>query len=166
MAVTMLTTSELKRRIDAARTLRGLTQEELGQRFADEGFGRHDVGRIERGRMPLMGARRRTLALVLDVPESWFTDDYLDLAGTAPWPRTQIDRLEAKLDRLLAVLGVTEQDSGPIVQWLADQAAEADAEALERELQEGVQQDDMQAGSSGADGDDADDGDQQAGGRR
>lgn len=77
---------ELKRRIDAARTLRGMTQRELGDRLAEDGFGKHDLGRVERGdpRMPFNNAILRALCHHLEVPERWFTDRHLTFHDHPP----------------------------------------------------------------------------------
>ncbi len=98
----MLDKDELKRRIHAFRTLRGLTQAELAELFAAEGHGTQELGRLERGALPLTPIRRRSLAEILDVPERWFVDKSLSLADYKPGPPAQLDRLEqavANLDR-------------------------------------------------------------------
>lgn len=81
----MLTTDELKKRIFAARILRGVTQAELQQSLADEGLGKQELGRIERGDLPLTRVRRVALARILRVPEDWFTSENVDkLVGHVP----------------------------------------------------------------------------------
>jgi transcriptional regulator with XRE-family HTH domain len=75
----MLSTDELKRRLDAARTLRGLKQTDLAGQFVEWGFGKEDIGRIERGNLTLTRARRVALAEILQVPEAWFEDEQLKL---------------------------------------------------------------------------------------
>lgn len=97
----MLTSEELKRRIDAARTLRGLTQEALSELVAADGLGKTTVGRVERGEMDLRKAVRNSLCEHLDVPAWWFTDDYVVIERAAT---SQLDRIEAKLDAALAEL--------------------------------------------------------------
>lgn len=74
----MLTPEELKRRIDAARTLRGLRQVDLAELLEADGHGKHDVGRLERGEIPFSAALRRSLAHHLEVPEAWFVDEHVD----------------------------------------------------------------------------------------
>jgi len=95
----VLEAKELKRRIDAARTLRGLTQAQLAKLFVAEGFGTQDIGRIERGGLDLTRARRRSLADLLQVPETWFTEEHLDLTATM-----DDKRLERITDDVAAVL--------------------------------------------------------------
>jgi transcriptional regulator with XRE-family HTH domain len=73
----MLDKDELKRRIDAFRTLRGLTQVDLADLFAAKGHGSQELGRLERGALPLTEIRRRSLAEILEVPEQWFEDERL-----------------------------------------------------------------------------------------
>lgn len=71
-----LSADELTNRIVAARVLRGLEQEQVGPLMKEEGYGLHDIPRIERQepKAPKFHeGRRRALAKVLRVPESWFT---------------------------------------------------------------------------------------------
>jgi transcriptional regulator with XRE-family HTH domain len=76
----VLPPDELKRRIDAFRTLKGLRQVDLAELLVADGFGKQDVGRLERGDVPLTRARRRSLAEHLGVPERWLVDEELDLS--------------------------------------------------------------------------------------
>lgn len=65
-------------RLVAARRIRGVKQAELDERLHRIGegeWGKNDVGRIERGELPLGPNRRAALAHLLDVPETWFTAD-------------------------------------------------------------------------------------------
>lgn len=78
----MLDPEEIKRRLDAARTLRGLKQTDLAELVHADGLGKHDVGRLERGSIPLTRALRDSLCRHLRVPEAWFTDPDLDLEDT------------------------------------------------------------------------------------
>lgn len=83
----MLDKDALKQRIDAARTLRGYTQAELADLLHEDGFGKHDLGRAERGEPGMFNANmRRALAHHLRVPENWFIDEDLafDAAGELP----------------------------------------------------------------------------------
>jgi len=75
---------ELGRRIKAARLLRDVSQRDLATVLATEGFGKHDLGAIERGTKTLQGAIRRELALRLRVPEQWFTAESID--DVIAWP--------------------------------------------------------------------------------
>jgi transcriptional regulator with XRE-family HTH domain len=106
--VSPLNPDELARRLVAARELRGLSQEALGERMLAEGFGRHDAARIERGdpRVPVSPARRRGLAEVLQVPEWWFTAETLTFDGEQNEVTKLLEavvrslgRLHEKLDR-------------------------------------------------------------------
>jgi hypothetical protein len=79
-----LSPEELKRRIFAARVLRGLRQVDLQASLAEDGLGKRELGRIERGSLPLNRVRRETLARALRVPEIWFTSESVDeIVGTA-----------------------------------------------------------------------------------
>lgn len=71
----VLSSEEIRRRIVAARELIGMSQEDLGALLEQEGYGKHDVGRLERRdpKMPLTPGRRTALAKHLRVPEAWFT---------------------------------------------------------------------------------------------
>jgi hypothetical protein len=77
---------ESARRIMAARILRGLERSELADLFAAQGFGWHDVAKLERGdpKMPLTPARRGKLAEILRVPEWWFTAPEEELWSRGP----------------------------------------------------------------------------------
>lgn len=92
----MLDPEELDRRLKAIRMLRQISQTEMAVMLEAEGFGKHDLGRIERGQMALTGARRRELARILRVPESYFTaedlDEVLFAAGTDKLTDDQIRR--------------------------------------------------------------------------
>lgn len=119
-----LTREELVRRVVAARELRGLTQLELGQLVADEGLGKHDMPKLERGEngARFTGAHRRVLASVLRVPERWFTDDDDRLfAGLVIDP----DRITALEDALAA----TQDRLGPQVERLESRVLELEAQA-------------------------------------
>jgi transcriptional regulator with XRE-family HTH domain len=90
----VLDKTELKTRIDALRTLRGLTQVELAELFAAKGHGTQELGRLERGALPLTDIRKRTLAEILEVPERFFEDEHIDLAAHGLLADPQLDRLE------------------------------------------------------------------------
>lgn len=93
-----LPTEELKRRIDAARTLRGLKQRELADLLETDGLGKHDVGRLERGDLDLRRVHLDALMRHLDMPEWWFTDERIELRDELP--ATIEDRLAAIERRL------------------------------------------------------------------
>lgn len=101
----MLDARTIKERIDAARTLRGLTQTELGDLLHSDGLGKHDVGRIERGTMTLQAVHRHALCRHLGVPEDWFLEPDLDrLLGiiSSDEIRDRLERIETALDDLAA----------------------------------------------------------------
>lgn len=74
----VLDKTELKRRLEAARTLRGLRQVDLAEMLIRDGFGKHDVGRLERGQLDLQRKWIDALCRHLRVPERWLTDPDLD----------------------------------------------------------------------------------------
>lgn len=58
-----------------------MTQEKLGALVEQEGYGKHDIGRLERmdEQVVLTPGRRAALVKHLKVPEAWFTADRDDL---------------------------------------------------------------------------------------
>lgn len=95
----MLSGEPLRRRIVAARIIRGLEQAELAELLHADGLGKHDLGRIERGEMVMQAIHRRALAHHLRLPEAWFIEPDFDrvLAGGSQ----SAERIE-DLMRLLA----------------------------------------------------------------
>lgn len=90
----MLDAEELKRRLEAARVLRGLTQTQLADLLVQDGLGKHDLGRIERGSMTMQRVHRDAIARHLKVPERWLTDPDVDVVvGLKPDVSTQTDAL-------------------------------------------------------------------------
>ena len=84
----MLETEELKRRIEAARILRGLSQAELAERLHADGLGKYDLGRIERGTMPMRRVHRDAIARHLGIPDYWLTEPDVDIVvGLRPTDR-------------------------------------------------------------------------------
>lgn len=84
----MLDQETLKRRIHAARLLRGLDQEQLNALFEADGLGKTDAGRIERGTLTMQRAHREAFVRNLQVPEDWFLSENVDeLVGWVPLPR-------------------------------------------------------------------------------
>jgi transcriptional regulator with XRE-family HTH domain len=75
----VLDSHELKRRLDAARRLRGMKQTDLAELLVAEGFGKHDVGRLERGELALQRKFIDALCRHLRVPERWFTEPDVDI---------------------------------------------------------------------------------------
>lgn len=103
-------------RLRLARELAGMTREDLGKIFEQEGFGRHDIAAIERQvetaekarEVRFTPARKALGARVLQVPEGWFTNtDYwllfkeplgVDQAGIL---QEQIDALRSSLEQVI-----------------------------------------------------------------
>jgi transcriptional regulator with XRE-family HTH domain len=104
---------ELKNRVAGARTLRGMSQAQLGALVAGDGHGKHDVGRLERGELILTRSLRRSLAEHLSVPEAWFVDETIEIPGSADDEAGQLDRIEdavnaGREDRTVAVDAIQE----------------------------------------------------------
>lgn len=100
----LLSPDEIKRRLDAARTLRGLKQTELAELVQADGLGKHDVGRLERGAIPLTRALRDALCRHLRVPAGWFTDEDIDF-GAVTRDEMDLDERVARMeDRLSALI--------------------------------------------------------------
>lgn len=124
----MLSAEEIKRRLVALRELRGMSQRDLALKMQEDGWGLNDLGKIERGdpKIPFSRGRRRSAAEHLHVREEWFTEPDLDLLLGEP-PEIQLDRVEAKLDFILAALELREpaEDDGParVVEAVRDAAA-------------------------------------------
>lgn len=109
----MLEPEELKRRIEAARILRGLRQVDLSPLLEADGLGKTDLGRIERGEVPMRRIHRDALARHLRVPEWWFTVEDVDvLVGLQPPPRLTPEEGRDLLGRLLTGLDL-DADQGP-----------------------------------------------------
>ncbi len=81
-----------------------MDQSDLADLVHEDGLGKYDVGRIERGKMTMQAIHRRSLAHHLRVPESWFTDPDLDVVvGLEPDSDTIKNRLDAVLDQIAAL---------------------------------------------------------------
>lgn len=92
---------EAKRRIEAARILRGITQEEMSRRgAADYGLGAQELGRTERGGLEFTEARKLVLCKVLGVPDTWFSAPVDELLNGTPSSAGSVN-----LDDLREVLG-------------------------------------------------------------
>lgn len=74
---TMLSQQVLKQRIEAARTLRGITQTALDGLFDADGLGK-SAGRIERGALEMQRAHRDAFCRHLKVPARWFNSPDVD----------------------------------------------------------------------------------------
>lgn len=80
-----LPATELKRRIEAARILRGITQVTLNEMFEADGLDKTEAGRLERGKLDLSRASLEALARNLRVPREWFTEADTDrIVGLRP----------------------------------------------------------------------------------
>lgn len=76
-----LAQEEVQQRIVAARMLRGISQRELDQLAAADGYGKTEMSRVERGELAFRpGKHIEPLCRYLDVPRWWFT------AGTIKLP--------------------------------------------------------------------------------
>jgi hypothetical protein len=98
------------RRIEAARVLRGMSRSEASKLFEAEGFGLHDIPRLERAdpKLTLTRPRRETLARLLEVPEHWFTAEDSDLFDM---PDDRLSRIERALTELRASIVALSADS-------------------------------------------------------
>lgn len=117
---------ELGRRLKALRELRGISQVEFGELLAAEGFGKHDIGRVERGGMSMQGALRREAARLLRVPEDVFVVDDVD---DVLWrdEATQLDRIEQRLIAIERTITSLEDDALPEPQGVLGRDLAADA---------------------------------------
>lgn len=105
---TVLSGEPLRRRIVAARTLRGIDQEELGRLFEADGLGKLDPGRIERGTLTMQRVHLDAFVRHLGVPETWFVEMSTDLiVGLDLDPesiRDVLDQVDGKLETILELL--------------------------------------------------------------
>lgn len=113
----MLEGKELKRRIEAARILRGMSQAKLEELFAADGLGKYDAGRIERGEMTMQRVHRDAFVRHLGVPDYWFSEPDVDRIvqpAEAPPVATDPAVLRPIVGALLpeVVRGVLEQTQG------------------------------------------------------
>lgn len=95
MALNPITAS---RRIKAAREAIGLDQEDVGSRFVSYGFGKHDVGKIERmdpTAPQLTQGRIDALVKITGFPPEWFTEPDLQAVFNKAGP-TEVDQLRAE----------------------------------------------------------------------
>lgn len=74
----VLDPDEISRRIKAARELRGVSQDQLGEMLEADGLGVKDVGRIERGTMMMSRAQRESITRHLRLPERWLLSESVD----------------------------------------------------------------------------------------
>lgn len=83
----VLSETELKRRISAARALRGMTQAEMDALGAEDGLDRQELSRTERGELSLTRVRGAVLSRVLALPVEWFSWPCIDALIVSPAPK-------------------------------------------------------------------------------
>lgn len=72
---------EIKRRINAARIIRGMSQAEFDALGAADGFGKGEMSRVERGELAFReGKHLAAMSRYLGVPAWWFTAEAIDLS--------------------------------------------------------------------------------------
>lgn len=74
----MLSKAEAKRRVEAARILRGYTQETLDALGAADGLDKQELSRTERGELDSTRVRREVFARLLELPLEWFEAESID----------------------------------------------------------------------------------------
>ena len=120
--LTPLGRDELKRRIEAARILRGISQERLDALFHADGLGK-SAGRLERGdkRLTLNRALLDGLVRHLRVPEAWFTSEDVDaLVYRDGSPDTVPDRLSAIEEQLRLARAETATRAAEVLRRIDD----------------------------------------------
>lgn len=80
-----------------------MSQVELGALVEEEGWGKHDVGRIERGDVPMTPGRLDAIARHLGVAREWLTEPDLDVLLGHPGAPSQeaIERIDSTLRQLM-----------------------------------------------------------------
>lgn len=97
----VLSDEELRRRLVAARELRGLTQKDLDRLGAQDGLGKLEAGRVERGTIEFRRKHIDVFARHLRVSDAWFEEPDVDrLLGFSDAARVE-DRLE-RIERALS----------------------------------------------------------------
>jgi hypothetical protein len=100
---------DVKRRIEAARMLRGIEQQQLDRLGHAEGLGKQELSRTERGELPLTRVRRDVLLRLLRLPDRWLVSDDIDeVVGfdqAAPAPRLTPDLARDLLAQLVDAAG-------------------------------------------------------------
>lgn len=131
-----MTPAERKRRIEAARILRGISQQELNRLVAADGLDKLAAGRVERGEIPLTPALRHSICRHLRVPEAWLREADVDvLVGYQQEPRGALTddeiRRAAQLlgPQLLAAARELQLASEPAPQAPAAQDRQAGSQA-------------------------------------
>lgn len=124
---------EIKRRIQGARILRDMDQKELDRLGVEEGYGKGEMSRVERGEIEYRaGKHLDVLCRILRVPRWWFTVDELDFGGVdAPVPVDEVAGLIAHQNGLLQRQSeILERIEGAIDTF--DEAAKRDEDAQNR----------------------------------
>jgi transcriptional regulator with XRE-family HTH domain len=110
----VLPEDESKRRIAAARMLRGVTQKQLAKMGSDYGLGKQELGRAERGELPVGLAKADALSRLLRFPPEWFLAENID--DLIRWPvegEAQLKRAaEILAPQLLAAVQALPTSSG------------------------------------------------------
>lgn len=132
-----LPTEELKRRIDAARTLRGLKQKELAGLLEEDGLGKHDVGRLERGELDLRRVHLDALTRHLQMPEWWFTAEEIHLPANigAPNAAELLDAVDALAELLLSSRDADRDET--LRRWQAHRQQRSEGTSPESRSREG-----------------------------
>jgi transcriptional regulator with XRE-family HTH domain len=131
----VLPQEELKRRIAALRKLRGMSQVELGALVEEEGWGKLDVGRIERGDVPMTPGRLDAIARHLGVAREWLTEPDLDVLLGHPGAPSQeaIERIDSTLRQLMRNSGEKLQATSERVDAIYDLNSRVLNELAERQ---------------------------------
>lgn len=108
----------LRRRLTSARELRGLDQRELGDLFEQDGLGKHDPARIERGDLEMQRVHKDAFCRHLEMPEWWFTVDEVVLEEQ-PVTSEALADIVAGLDAIAtALLSSRDADrDGTLARW-------------------------------------------------
>jgi transcriptional regulator with XRE-family HTH domain len=132
----MTTQEDTKRRIEAARILRDLSQRDMDEAGHADGLGRQELSRVERGRLPLTRVRRDALVRILRVPERWFLEEDVDDVVGLWEPFEQIAAITRTLSALAADSRLEElpgQAREALFELLDEYRQQLDREAYERE---------------------------------
>jgi transcriptional regulator with XRE-family HTH domain len=115
----LLNPDELRRRIRAARELKGLSQDEMNAAGAAMGLPGYLLGALERGQKTIEPFHLDPLCRVLEVPISWFTEPRKVLVARRPQDYLEI--IEELLELVRAAedppaarpTGLPSDDEGP-----------------------------------------------------
>lgn len=107
---------ELARRIGAGLRLRGITQAELGDLFKEDGLGREDPGRIQRGELGMQRIHLDAFSRHLELPADFFTgeDPFVSRGASEGELRERMEEMYQALlagqARLLGELGKVQSE--------------------------------------------------------